>query len=73
MSHMILSDGVAYVEAHEPPINTSVLSSLCIGCEFINSDSKCDEAFEKSPRAFDGNCRKRRVIYIKADPQPKND
>jgi hypothetical protein len=69
--HMILSDGVARVEAKAPmsPDKTP----LCNGCDFYmtHRNHLCHEAVQgPSKKAFGGDCVSRNVIYIKADPQP---
>ena len=61
--HMVLSDGVARVEA--PP-----LFGGCGGCDLLRTALCRDEVREASIEAFGGSCFKRNVIYIKADPQP---
>jgi len=69
MTHMVLSDGVAYVEKPEQNADS------CKGCAFDGSprcsqDDGGDEVFHESLNVFGDECFIRGVIYIKADPQP---
>jgi hypothetical protein len=64
--HMVLSDGVAYVEAPEGFV-------VCQGCVFsLRRDvGMCEEAARVADRVFGRNCVTSDIRYIKADPQPQ--
>lgn len=67
MKTMVLSDGVAYVEAPEP--DPSRIDNCCADCD-LHMTPLCDESTLPSIEVFGGDCCEREVIYIKADPQP---
>ena len=62
---MVLSDGVAYVEAPK-----HIGGWVCDGCELASNHRLCALSEQLSVDTFGGDCDERKVIYIKADPQP---
>lgn len=69
--HMILSDGVAYVEAPAKNIAAKGVLGVCANCSLLPLNL-CAQAIDgAAATSFGGDCQDRDVIYIKADPQPK--
>lgn len=71
MTHMVLSDGVAYVEAPDPQ-DLGDCELVCDRCALVEKTDLCYEAVTSmAPLCFGADCNDRLVIYIKADPQPQ--